>query len=127
MWNLILSFLGGPIVNGILSGYKSYLGSVDTIEAAKVDLAKRELDVESIEAQARGQLRIAQVGHWSEPEHLMGYILVAYIGKVVVWDTMLGLGSTGSIHGDVGTWLGMIAAFYLGGRTITSVARIMKG
>ena len=52
--------------------------------------------------------------------------VVIYIWKVIVYDKVLGLGTTDAITGDVGTWVGVIITTYFGGRTIEKVARIFK-
>lgn len=126
MWSWLASFLSGPIINGVIGAYKAKLEAGNTSENIAADLAKRELAVQEVEIQAQTQLRIAEVGKWYEPDHLASYIFVAYIGKVVVWDVMLGLGSTDAIRGSVGDWLGMIAIFLFGKRGIENVARILK-
>lgn len=126
MWSMLLSFLGGPVIKGLIDGYKAKLAAGNTSENIAADLAARELAVQQVEIQAQTQLRIAEIGKWYEPDHLASYIFVAYIGKVVVWDVMLGLGSTPAIKGDVASWLGMIAMFLFGKRGIENVARIIK-
>lgn len=126
MWSWLASFLSGPIIKGALDAYKSKLASGNTSERIAADLAGRELVAQQAEIQAQTQLRIAQIGKWSEPEHLAGYIFVAYIAKVVVWDSMLGLGSTPPIKGAVGDWMALIAVFLFGKRGIENVARILK-
>lgn len=126
MWSLILSFLGGPIVSGILSAYRAKLGAENTQEKIDADLAARELSVQQREIEVQGQLRIAEIGKWYEPDHLASYVFVAFFGKVVIYDTMLGLGSTPALHGDVGNWMGLIAMFLFGKRGIENVARIIK-
>ena len=78
------------------------------------------------EAELRSQERIALIGRWYEPVNLMGYLLVLYIGKVVLFDSMLGLGETPAIKGAVGEWLGMIATFFVGTRGAVSVAAILR-
>lgn len=126
MWTWLASFISGPIINGAIKAYQAKLASGNTSERIAADLAGRELDVQAREIQAQTQLRIAEIGHWYEPDHLASYIFVAYIGKVVVWDVMLGLGSTDAIRGSVGDWMGLIAAFLFGKRGIENVARIIK-
>jgi hypothetical protein len=103
MWQWIASLLGGPVINGLIKAYQAKLTAGNTSEKIASDLAARELAVQEVEIQAQTQLRIAQIGHWYEPEHLASYIFVLYIAKVVVWDTMLGLGTTAPIRGNVGT------------------------
>ena len=125
-WRIISGLLTGPIIKGILDGYRAKLDAGNTSERIAADLASRELEVQQTEIAAQNQLRIAQVGKWSEPEHLASYIFVAYLGKVVIWDSILGLGSTPPIKGAVGEWMALIAMFLFGKRTIENVARIIK-
>lgn len=47
-------------------------------------------------------------------------------GKCVVWDTILGLGTTPPLKGDVSVWAGLVMSFYFGKRTFENVARIIK-
>lgn len=126
MLTWLASFLGGPVVNGIINAYKAKLSAENTSERIAADLAGRELAVQAREIEAQTQLRIAEIGRWYEPDHLASYIFVAYLAKVVVWDVMLGLGTTDPIRGTVGEWMGMIAVFLFGKRGIENVARILK-
>lgn len=126
MWGMILSFLGGPVVKGLIDGYKAKLEAGNTSEHIAADLAARELDVQAREIEAQKQLRIAEIGKWYEPDHLASYIFVLYLAKVVVWDVMFGWGTTPAIKGAVGDWLALIAAFLFGKRGIENVARIIK-
>jgi len=47
-------------------------------------------------------------------------------GKCVVWDTIIGLGTTPPLKGDVSIWAGLVMSFYFGKRTFENVARIIK-
>lgn len=127
MWQAILSFLGGPLINGAIGAYKAKLEAGNTTDRMAVELAERELEVQKREAELQGEYKRAIIGHWYEPANLAAYIFVLYVGKVVVWDTMLGLGSTPAIKGDVGVWLGMIAMFLFGKRGAENVAMIVSG
>jgi phage terminase large subunit len=49
-----------------------------------------------------------------------------YYSKCVVWDTVLGLGTTPALKGDVSAWAGLVISFYFGRRTFENVARIIK-
>jgi hypothetical protein len=42
---------------------------------------------------------------------------------VIVWDKVLGLGSTDAIAGDVAQWAGAIVTTYVGGRSLETIAR----
>lgn len=127
MWQAILSFLGGPLINGAIGAYKAKLEAGNTTDRMAVELAERELEVQKREAELQGEYKRVLIGHWYEPANLAAYIFVLYVGKVVVWDTMLGLGSTPAIKGDVGVWLGMIAMFLFGKRGAENVAMIVSG
>lgn len=129
MWTWLASFLTGPIINGVINAYKAKLAAGNTSEKIAADLAQRELAVQQTEVQVQSQLKIAEIGHWYEPEKLMAYVALSYFAKVVVWDNVLGdltHGSTPAIHGDGATWLGLVFTFYLGKRGIENVARIIK-
>ena len=47
-------------------------------------------------------------------------------GKCIVWDTILGLGTTPPLKGDVSIWAGLVMSFYFGKRTFENVARIIR-
>ena len=47
-------------------------------------------------------------------------------GKCVVWDTVLGLGVTPPLKGDVSMWAGLVMSFYFGKRTFENVVSIVK-
>ncbi len=126
MWTAILSFLGGPVIKGVIDGYKAKLESGNTTERIAADLAARELDVQSREVEAQRAIRIAQIGVWYEPEKIMGYIACAYLFQLVVIDTMLGLGTTPALKGWADATLTAIVYAYFGKRTFENVAKIIR-
>ena len=65
--------LGGPIVNGLIDAYKAKLAAGNVESKIAADLAASEIAVETAERTAMMQYRIAELGHWSEPDKLMGY------------------------------------------------------
>jgi hypothetical protein len=128
MLGFLASLFGGPLISGILDAFKAKLATQDSAEAHAVDLAKAELVAE---AQARANAKeiiIAEQGYWFSalPRPLFALIVLVYMGKVVIWDSVLGWGSTPAINGAVGEWLGWIVAAYFGGRTVEKVAQIIK-
>jgi hypothetical protein len=114
MWMTIISFLGGPVIRGL----------IDASTAA--NLAAKEIAAQTAEAQAVTQLKVAEIGHPWEPEKLAFYITLLFYAKCVLWDTVLGLGSTVALKGDVSAWAGMIMGFYFTKRGFENVARIIK-
>jgi hypothetical protein len=126
MLQMILGFLSGPIIEKALEGWKAKLAADNDSDRIAADLAGRELIVQQRELELRSQERIALLGRWWEPANLLGYVLVLYVAKVVLYDSILGLGETPAIRGAVGEWLGMVATFYVGTRGAISVASILR-
>lgn len=132
MLSTILRWIAGPFIDKLagpaLEAYRAKLAAGNDADRIASELAGRELTVAQREAELRSAERMAM--RWHHPAMLMGYILVLYIGKVVVWDTMLGLGETPAIRGAVGEWLGLVATFFVGvsgvASAATSVASILK-
>lgn len=123
----VLNFFGGPVIKGAIDAYKAKLAAGNDKDRIAAELAGRELVVQQRELELQQQYKIALIGHWYEPPTLMGYILVFYIGKAMVWDAALGLGTTDSIRdANIIGWAGMIMAFWVGVRGIVSAVRILK-
>ncbi|MFX5634144.1 hypothetical protein ABTE18_19900, partial [Acinetobacter baumannii] len=86
MWMTIISFLGGPVIKGLIDAYNAKLkaGTVETKVAA--DLAAAEIAAQTAEASLIAQYRLAELGRWYEPDKLMGYCVAIYFAKLLVWD-----------------------------------------
>jgi hypothetical protein len=126
MWMTILSFIGGPIVSGLIKAYQAKLQAGNVESKIAADLAAGEIAAQTAETQAQAQLKIAEIGHPWEPEKLAFYVTLIFYAKCVLWDKVLGLGTTDALGGDISNWAGMVMAFYFGKRTFENVARIIK-
>lgn len=126
MWLTIIGFLGGPVVKGLIDAYNAKLKAGNVSERIAADLAAHEIAAQQAEIQATTQLKIAEIGHPWEPEKLAFYIVLVFFAKCVIWDTVLGLGTTGPLKGDVSIWAGLVMSFYFTKRTAENVARIIK-
>ena len=126
MWMTIISFLGGPVIKGLIDAYQLKLQAETTDAKTAADLAAAEIAAQTAETQAQTQYRIAAIGHPWEPDKLMGYLVAVLLGKLIVWDICLGLGTT-DLHGG---WLtsttNTIIGFYFGKRGFENVARIIR-
>ena len=71
---------------------------------------------------------VAEQGRWYTAiiRPLLAAPVIIYFWKVLVWDKVLGLGSTDPITGMVAECTGLILAAYVGGRSIEKVARILS-
>lgn len=127
MWGILANLIGGPIISGAISAYKAKLEQSGKQDLVAERLALQELELQKREIEVQGEYKRALIGHWYEPANLAAYVFVLYIAKVVVWDTMLGLGSTPAIRGNVGEWMALIAAFLFGKRGAENVAMIVSG
>lgn len=119
------NLLGGPFAKAAVQAYDDKLKAENSQQSVAAGLALKEMDVETRELELATQLKVAEIGKWYEPDHLFGYIMVTYFGKVIIWDKLLALGTTDPLKGDVATWAGMIMVFYFGKRGVENVARIL--
>jgi hypothetical protein len=71
---------------------------------------------------------IAEQGRWYTAiiRPLLAFPIIIYFWKVIVWDKVLGFGTTDPITGMIADWTGMIITAYVGGRSIEKVARIFR-
>ncbi|WP_247989925.1 hypothetical protein [Bradyrhizobium sp. 186] len=68
----------------------------------------------------------AEIGHWYEPDKLMGYCVAFYCAKLLVWDKVLGFGSTDALAGFAAITANLVVSFYFAKRGFENVARIIK-
>lgn len=126
MWMTIVSFLGGPVIKGLIDAYQAKLkaGNVDSRIAS--DTAAHEIAAQTAEMQAQTQYRIAEIGHWYEPDKIMGYAVAIYFAKLLVFDKVLGIGTTDPLAGFAETTANLIVAFFFAKRGFENIARIIK-
>ncbi len=122
----LLNSVFGQAFSAFVDGYKAKLAAENTSESIAADLAARELAVQQAEIQAQNQLKIAEIGHWYEPDKLFSYVLLVFFADALIWDNILGYGEYHPLTGDLLQWSGMIMMFLFGKRGIENVARIIK-
>ena len=132
MFAIVLGWLGnligGPFAKAAVDAYRAKLTAENTSEKIAADLAARELGVEQRERELATQAVIAEQGRWytALPRPLFAFAFVVYVWKVVVWDKVLGLGSTDPLSAELSQWALIILTAYFGGRSIEKVARILS-
>jgi len=124
--SLIFQFLGGPVAKALVSAYQAHLTATTTDNQTAAELAGKEIGAQIAETQAITQYRIAELGHWSEPDKLMGYFVAAYFGKLLIWDKVLGLGTTDPLAGFAAVTANLVVSFYFAKRGFENVARIIR-
>lgn len=122
------NLLGGPFAKAAVDAYRAKLSAENTSEKIAADLAARELNVEQRERELAVQVVIAEQGRWytALPRPLFAFAFVVYAWKVVVWDKVLGLGTTDALSGEMSQWAIIVLTAYFGGRSIEKVARILS-
>jgi len=126
MLSSILSWLGSLIAGPLVEAYKAKLQQGTDHDKLAADLAGRELALQQRELELQTEYRIAEIGHWYEPDKLMGYCVVIYFGKLLIWDKVLGLGTTDPLAGFASVTANLVVSFYFAKRGFENVARIIK-
>jgi hypothetical protein len=126
MWLSIMSFIGGPVIQGLVNAYQLHLKAQTQDATIAADLAGKEIAAQTAETNAITQYRIAELGYWYEPDKLMGYFVALYFGKLLVWDKVLGLGITDPLAGWAATTANLVVSFYFARRGFENIARIIK-
>jgi hypothetical protein len=124
MWLAIMSFIGGPVIKGLVDAYNMHLKATTTDKQTASDLAGKEIAAQTAETNAIYNLRIAQIGHPWEPEKIAMYITLVYYAKCLIWDKVMGYGTTDVVAGPVAIWAGLIMSWYFakrGAENITSI------
>jgi len=125
MLRFLASFLTGPIVNGAIEAYKARLDALNSQDRMAADLAAMAIEAEIEARRSADALILAEQGRWYTAivRPLIALPVVIYLWKVIVWDKVLGLGTTDAIAGDVATWAGAIVTTYVGGRSLEQIAK----
>jgi hypothetical protein len=129
MWTWLASLLGGPVINALISAYKAKLEAANTEGAQAADLAAKAIAAE-IEARKSAQaIIIAEQGRWwtALPRAIVQWSFAVFVAKCVVWDTVLGWGTTEPLGGDIATWAGWVMALWFGGRSLEKIATTIWG
>lgn len=126
MWMTIISFLGGPVVRALIDAYSAKLKAENVDSKIAAGLAASEIAAQAAETKAVMQYRTAELGYWHEPDKLIGYCVTIYFAKLLVWDKVLGLGSTDPLAGFAAITANLVVSFYFAKRGFENVARIIK-
>lgn len=126
MWMTIIGFLGGPVIKGLIDAYQAKLKAGNVSEKIASDTAAGEMAVQTVEIKAQTDYKIAALGYWYEPDKIMGYSVAIYVGKLLIWDKVLGLGRTDPLVGWIEITANLIVASYFAKRGFENIARIIK-
>lgn len=128
MWGWLANLVAGPIIGKVIDGYKAKLAAGNDRDRMAADLAAKELAVDQRANELRTQLLIAEQGRWYTAiiRPLFALPLIIYFWKTIIWDKVLGWGSTDPLTGMIGEWAGWIILAYFGSRGLEKVARVFR-
>ncbi len=115
-----------PLLGQLLAAYNTHVQAGVTDKQTAAELAGKEIAAQTAETSAITQYRIAEIGHWYEPDKIMGYAVAFLFAKIVVWDICLGLGVTNLHDGWMISTANLIVMFYFGKRGLENVATILS-
>src|SRR4051812_34231377 len=126
MWMTIIGFLGGPVIKGLIDAYSVHVKAQSADAATAANLAGKEIAAQVSETNAIMEYRKAEIGRWYEPDKIMGYAVAVYFAKLLVFDKVLGIGTTDPLMGFAEVTANLIVAFYFAKRGFENIARIIK-
>lgn len=124
----IKSALTGPLVDGLVKAHKDSLDAGNTAEATAATLAARELAVEQRESELQAEIIKSEQGAWYTAciRPLFCFPFIIFTFKVIVFDKVLGLGTTDPLDPKMWNVFMLIIGAYFIGRSGEKVARIIK-
>lgn len=126
IWQTIIGFIGGPVIKGLIDAYQAKLKAGNTSEKIASETAAGEMAVQTAEIKAQTDYRIAALGYWYEPDKIMGYAVAIYVAKLLIWDKVLGLGTTDPLVGWIEITANLIVGSYFAKRGFENIARIIR-
>lgn len=120
------NLLGGPFIKAALQAYQAKLANENSVTTAKEEIAQGQLALEIREKELEVQYEIATAGRWYLPDHLMGYAVAIYFGKLLVYDKVLGWGVTDPLAGWASFTANLIVGFYFGKAGVENIVKIWR-
>ena len=131
MWTAILSFLGGPLISGVLQAYRDRLKSINTQDHYALDLLQKEVDAEVAARAEATKILIAEQGHWftRSVRPGIGWVILILLAKVLLYDKAFGQwtgGHTDPFGSDIWHVVMVVIGSYFGTAAIERVSQIFK-
>lgn len=113
----ILTTLATKLPIAFLERWLTHLEKRDDTDTTRL----REILSAELEARKEAtKVIIAEQSWWMTAmiRPMIAWPFIIYLWKVVVWDTVFGLGATPVLQGSIGEWAGIIITAYFVGRPI---------
>lgn len=124
----LLSFVSSGTVGRMLDTSDKRADARTESERLRTEVTKEAIRAE-VEAQKAGRdILIAEQGRWYTAiiRPLLALPVIIFFWKVIVWDKVLGWGSTEPLTGAAAEWAGAIVTTYVGGRTVEKAASTLS-
>src|SRR4051812_23157821 len=107
MWSWLAGLIGAPLITALINAYKAKLDAANTRDRIAADLAAKQIEAEIAAQKEASAIIIAEQGRWYTAiiRPLLAFPLIIYLWKVIVWDKVMGLGTTDPITGMVADWI----------------------
>ena len=121
MLALILNFLGGGVVQSLADAFKAK-------ETAKTDREKIAAEERISKLQNIRDVQVAEAGSRINAFIRAGFAVpvVLYLGKLILWDKILGWGATDDLSSNLWTYVNVVVGFYFISDASVRVAQIVK-
>lgn len=122
----LLSGVFGSAFSAVLDGYKARLAAMNSTDQMATNLAIKEIEAEIESRKNANAIILAESGRWwtAAPRALVQWSCALFVVKCIIWDKMLGWGTTDGLTGQVGDAFTAVMMMWFGGRTIEKVAQI---
>jgi hypothetical protein len=123
--DVLKTALTGPLVGGLVDGYKAKLAAGNNTDTILADIAGKELMVDQRQRELDAMQNQMEQGSWftRSPRAIVQWSLSIYIAKCVVWDMVLGLGTTPDIKSTlIANAFNLIIVMWFGGRTLEKIS-----
>lgn len=128
MWALLAKLISGPIISGAIEAYKAKLQAGSNQDNLAADLAGKDLELQAKERELNVKQNISDEGRWwtAAPRAIVCWSFAIFVAKVIIWDKVLGWGTTDPLSGMLAQWGGTVMVMWFGGRSAEKVARIWR-
>lgn len=131
MWGTIVGIVTGPLMKLALGAYVEKLKASGQHENKVVELAAKQMELDGLEARLNNDRKRQILGAWYAPENLFAYFVAFPYWFVAITVDYLVAPAFGIEHvtyplkGETAATMAMIMAFWLGKRTINTVASVI--
>lgn len=124
--NWLISFLTGGMLDKLIGPLERAYQAKIAAQTNKDKIAADQ-SIKFYEGQIALATTAAQSDKWWSTRELIGKCALIYVAKIVVWDTVLGLGITPDPGPQVSGIVLMVIGFYFGSKAATDIATRLLG